>query len=211
MTTFNTASKQLLSNYACISTLEPTDIAIGQSITVASIAVPFNGAFTVLALPQYAFTGVDSTYGTFLYDLDIPRPNQILYAATGTDVQYVATYSGTVTYTQICTWVTASDVEDWLGIGTATTADATFLTICAAAASEFIYRRRQECGYFDGSLTVVPSQSIKLACQAYGGFLYRQRGSITDFASFDGMTTGGSNGLSPMIKQLAGINRAQVA
>jgi hypothetical protein len=45
----------------------------------------------------------------------------------------------------------------------------------------------------------------------YGGALYRQRGSITDFASFDGMSAGSTNGLSAMVKQLLGINRAVVA
>jgi hypothetical protein len=45
----------------------------------------------------------------------------------------------------------------------------------------------------------------------YGGALYRQRGSITDFASFDGMSTGSTNGLSPLVKQLLGVDRPQVA
>jgi hypothetical protein len=83
MATYNTASKQLISNYACISTLEPTDIVVGQSITVASIGAPFDGTFTVLALPQYEYIGIDDTTGEFLYNFDEPRPNQIIYAATG--------------------------------------------------------------------------------------------------------------------------------
>ena len=210
MATYNTASKQLLDNYACISTLEPTDITVGQSVTVGSLGAPFNGTFTVLALPQYLYTGVDAETGEFLYDTNVAIPNQILYACTGNAVEFVAIYTGTVTYTQTCTWVTASDIEDWIGIGTATAADTTFLTICAAAANSFCYRRRQEVGYFD-SLTTVPSQDVKLATVMYGGALYRQRGSITDFASFDGMSTGSTNGLSPLVKQLLGVDRPQVA
>lgn len=210
MATYNTASKQLLDNYACISTLEPTDITVGQSVTVGSLGAPFNGTFTVLALPQYLFTGVDAETGEFLYDTNVAIPNQILYACTGNAVEFVAIYTGTVTYTQTCTWITASDIEDWIGIGTATAADTTFLTICAAAANSFCYRRRQEVGYFD-SLTTVPSQDVKLATVMYGGALYRQRGSITDFASFDGMSTGSTNGLSPLVKQLLGVDRPQVA
>jgi hypothetical protein len=66
MAIYNTASKQLLDNYACISTLEPTEIVVGQSVTVASIGAPFNGAFTVLALPQYLFTGVDGVTGEII-------------------------------------------------------------------------------------------------------------------------------------------------
>ena len=210
MATYTSASKQLISNYACISTLEPTEIGIGENITVSGLAAPFAGTHKVLDLPQYEFTGVDPTTGEFLFNPEVARPNQVMYAATGANVNYVVDYSGTITYTQVCTWVSATDVEDWLGIGTATTADATFLTLCAAAASAFCFLRRQEAGYKD-SLTVLPSTAVGLGTRAYGGFLYRQRGSVTDFASFDGMVSGGSNGLSPMIKQLLGVNRAQVA
>jgi len=210
MANYTSATKQLIGNYACISTLEPTEIGIGESITVTGLAAPFAGTFKVLALPQYEYTGIDPTTGEFLFNVNEPRPNQIMYACTGSNVNYVVDYSGTITYTQVCTWVSASDVEDYLGIGTATAADAAFLTICAAAASAFCFLRRQEAGYKD-SLTVLPSTAVGLGTRAYGAFLYRQRGSVTDFASFDGMVSGGSNGLSPMIKQLLGVNRAQVA
>ena len=209
MSTYTITSKQLLDNYAVVQTLEPTEIAVGESVTIASVAVPFNGTFVVQALPQYLYIGIDSQ-GFPMYNTNVALPNQVMYRCTGDDVERVATSTGTLTYTQVCTWVSASDVEDWLGIGTATAADAAFLTICAAAASSFCYLRRQESGYKD-SLTVLPSTAVGLGTRAYGGFLYRQRGSVSDFASFDGMVSGGSNGLSPMIKQLLGVNRAQVA
>ena len=210
MTTYKTASKQLLDNYACISTLEPTEIVVGQSVTVASIAAPFNGTFTVLALPQYLFIGVDGVTGEFLYDENMPIPNQVLYACTGSDVEFVAFYAGTVTYTQTCTWITAAQILTWLGIATATADDTTFVTQCASAANNFIYRRRQECGYFD-SLTTSPGGDVTLGTIMYGGALYRQRGGISDFASFDGMSAGSTNGLSPLVKQLIGVDRPQVA
>ena len=210
MTIYNTYSKQLIGNYACLATLEPTEIVIGQSITVGALGSPFNGAFTVVALPQYAFTGVDSDTGELLFDETVPRANQILYACTGSDVNYVVILSGTITYTQTCSWINAGNIEDWIGIGTATAADTTFLTQCAAAANVFCYRRRQECGYFD-SLTTSPSSDCTLAVIMYGGALYRQRGGISDFASFDGMSAGSTNGLSPIVKQLLGIDRPQVA
>jgi hypothetical protein len=210
MANYTSATKQLIGNYACISTLEPTEIGLGESITVTGLTSPFNGTFTVLALPQYEYTGIDPTTGEFLYNVNEPRPNQIIYACTGSNVEFVVSYAGTITYNQVCTWISATDVEDWLGIGTATTADATFLTLCAAAASAFCHLRRQEAGYHD-SLTVLPSTAVGLGTRAYGGFLYRQRGSVSDYAMMDGMVSGGSNGLSPMIKQLLGVNRAQVA
>ena len=210
MATYKTQTKQLLNNYACISTLESTEIALGESVTVSGLAAPFAGTFTVLALPQYLFIGVDGTTGELLYDENQPVPNQILYACTGTSVEFVVDYSGTVTYTQVCSWITAANIEDWIGIGTATAADTTFLTQCASAANQFCYRRRQEVGYSD-SLTTSPSGDVTLGTIMYGGALYRQRGAISDFASFDGMSTGSTTGLSPMIKQLLGVDRPQVA
>ena len=210
MTTYNTASKQLLNNYACISTLEPTEIVVGQSVTVASIAVPFNGAFTVLALPQYLFTGIDDDTGEFLFNEDVPVPNQVLYACTGDDVEFVAFFTGTVAYTQVCSWISAAQILTWLGIATATADDTTFVTQCASAANQFCYRRRQEVGYFD-ALATSPSGDVTLATIMYGAALYRQRGGISDFASFDGMSAGSTNGLSPIVKQLLGVDRPQVA
>ena len=210
MTTYNTYSKQLISNYACIATLEPTEIVVGQSITVGALGSPFDGSFTVLDLPQYAFTGIDSDTGEWLFDQNVPRPNQILYACTGTNVEYVVALAGTVAYTQTCTWISAAQILTWLGIATATVDDTTFVTQCASAANNFCYRRRQECGYFD-SLTVSPGGDVSLGTISYGGALYRQRSGISDFSSFDGMSAGSTNGLSPIIKQLLGIDRPQVA
>jgi hypothetical protein len=210
MAAYKTASKQLLDNYACISTLESTEIALGESVVVSVLAAPFTGTFTVLALPQYLYVGVDGETGEFIYNTSVLVPNQILYACTGSDVEFVVDYSGTVTYTQTCSWITAGNIEDWIGIGTATAADTTFLTQCASAANQFCYRRRQEVGYAD-SLTTSPSGDVTLGTIMYGGALYRQRGAISDFASFDGMSAGSTNGLSPLVKQLLGVDRPQVA
>ena len=210
MTTYNTASKQLLDNYACISTAEPTDIQVGQTVTVTSLGAPFNGTFRVLACPQYLFVGADTTTGELLYNTAVPVPNQILYACTGSSVEFVVIFTGVVTVTYTCTWITAGNIEDWLGIGTATAADTAFLTQCAAAANAFCFRRRAENNYYD-SLTISPSGDVTLGTICYGAMLYRQRGSVVDFASFDGMSGGGTNGLTPIIKQLLGVNRAAVA
>ena len=210
MAAFTTATKHLLSNYACISTLEPTEIALGQNVTVSGLAAPFAGTFKVLDLPQYRFTGIDNTTGEFLFDTNDPVPNQLLYACTGSNVEFVVDFSGTVTYTQTCTWVTAANIEDWLGIGTATAADTTFLTQCASASNLFCYRRRQEAGYHD-ALATSPSGDVSLGTIMYGGMLYRQRGSIDSFASFGDGGAVSVTGLSGVIKQLLGIDRPQVA
>ena len=210
MATYKTQTKQLQDNYACISTLEATEIALGESVTVSGLAAPFAGTFTVLALPQYKYIGVDGTTGELLFDENIAVPNQVLYACTGSDVEFVVDYSGTVTYTQTCTWITAAQILTYLGIATATADDTTFVTQCASASNNFAYRRRQECGYND-SLTTSPGGDVTLATIMLGSAYYKQRDGISDFASFDGMSAGSTNGLSPIVKQLLGVDRPQVA
>jgi hypothetical protein len=132
-----------------------------------------------------------------------------LYAVTAADVDRTAA-TGTLTFTVTCTWVSATQIEDWLGIGTATALDAAFLTSCAAAANAFAFRRRVEAGYFD-SATTSPSGDVTLGTIMLGGAYYRARGSIDTFASFNEMGTAPVVGMSPMIKQLLGIDRPQVA
>ena len=210
MAVYSVQQKYLTDNYAVIVLLTNADpLEVGQSVTIASVDATFNGTYTVVGLPQYYFTGVDEQ-GFFVYDIEAPIANQVLYAKTADNVNIVAAI-GTLTTTPVCTWITAQQIEDWLGIGTATAADTAFLTSCALAANSFAYRRRLEAGYRNESLTTVPNGSVSLGTIMYGGALYRQRGGVTDFASFDGLGTGGTMGLSPMIKQLLGVDRPAVA
>ena len=209
MAVYSVKQKYLTDNYAVVvlqTNAEPLEI--GQSFTVAGVDATFNGTYVVRALPQYYFTGVD-LQGFFLYNLQLPITNQVLYARTATNVDIVAA-TGTLTASITCTWINAGQIEDWLGIGTATAADTAFLTTCAAAGNAFCFRRRQENGWID-SPTTVPSNDVSLGVVMYSAALYRQRGSISDFASFDGLGTGNTFGLSPMVKQLLAIDRPQVA
>jgi hypothetical protein len=208
MAVYSITQKYLIDNYAVVQLLTDAEIELGASVVLAGVDATFNGTYTVRALPQYLYVGIDSE-GDLLYDVNIPIANQVLVAKTADDVARTAA-TGTLTITQTCTWVTAANLEDWIGIGTATAADAAFLTVCAAAASQFCWRRRMEAGYVD-SLTTVPSQDVFLGTQMYGGALYRQRGSIDQFASFQNMGVTPVMGLNGMIRQLLGIDRPQVA
>ena len=208
MATYTVTHSQLLDNYAVLQLLTPSEIAVGQSIVVSGISAPFAGTFIVVDLPEYLYTGTDSE-GDLTFDPFTPIPNQVLYSCTGSNVDRDAA-TGTITYAPVCTWITANDISDWLYVATATAADQSFLTICAAAANQFAYRRRQESGYFD-SLTTVPSQDVKLGTIMYGGALYRQRGSVDAFSSFNEMGSQPPVALSAMVQQLLGIQRPQVA
>ena len=212
MATYATASKQLLDNYACISTLEPTDIQVGDSVVIGALGAPFNGTYTVLACPQYLFVGADAETGQFLYNVNVAIPNQILFACTGADVEFVAIYTGTVGYTPTCTWVTAAQLVTYLGVSiTNPSDDYTLITQSVSAGNQFCSRRRAEAGYND-SLSTSPSGDVTLGTLMYCAALWRSRGSLENvFASFEGMGTAPQQSLTPIVKQLLGIDRPAVA
>jgi hypothetical protein len=212
MATYSSASKQLISNYACISTLEQSEIVVGENITVSGLAAPFSGTFKVLDLPQYEFEGVDPTTGEFQFNPEVARPNQIIYAATGANVNYVVDYSGSVVYNQTCTWISVADLVTYLGVTiTNPSDDYTLATQSTNAANMFCYRRRQESSYKD-SLSVSPGTDATLGTLMYAAALWRSRGSIeTAFAAFDTMGTPTQQSLTPIVKQLLGIPRPAVA
>lgn len=214
MATFTVTFKQLIGNYAVLQTLTNSEIAVGQSITVAGVAAPFNGTQTVYAQPEYLFIGIDSE-GDLLFNSNVSIPNQVLFAVTGgTDVDRTASTGGTITYTQTCTWVTVAQVEAYLAVGTITNPsdDYTLLTQATSAANAFCWRRRQESGYTGDALGTSPGGDCTLGVLMYAAALWRARGSVQDtFATFDGMGTASVSAMTPMIKQLLGISRPQVA
>ena len=208
MAAYSVTNKYLLDNYAVLELLTPSELVVGGSIVVTGVDSTFNGTYTVRALPQYLFIGADDE-GDLVYDPLVPIANQVLYAKTATDVERVVA-SGTVTFTQTCTWITAQNILDWLGITVATAGDQTFTTTCAAAANAFCFRRRQEASYID-SLTTVPSQDVYLGTVMYGGMLYKSRGTVDVFSSFQDMGQTPVVGMNGQIKQLLGIDRPACA
>jgi hypothetical protein len=208
MATYQVVGKYLSDDYAVLELLTPSELVVGGSITVASVDATFNGTYTVRALPQYLFIGTDDE-GDLVYDPMVPIANQVLYAKTADDVERQAS-TGTVTFTQTCTWITAQNVLDWLGISVATAGDQTFVTTCAAASNAFCFRRRQEASYID-SLTTVPSQDVYLGTVMYAGMLYKSRGTVDVFSSYQDMGQTPVVGMNGQIKQLLGIDRPAVA
>jgi len=210
MATYSVTFKYLLDDYAVLQSLTPTEIAVGQSITVGSVDATFNGTYIVRALPQYLFLGTD-TEGDLLYDFDIPIANQVLYAKTASNVERIAA-TGTITYTQTCTWVSAANLVTYLGVQiTNPSDDYTLITQAVSAGNDFAYRRRQEAGYID-SLTTSPGGDATLGTLMYCAALWRSRGSLENtFASFDGMGAAPQQSLTPIVKQLLGIDRPACA
>jgi hypothetical protein len=211
MAVYSVTNKYLIDDYAVLQLLTPTEIAVGESITVADVDATFNGSnLVVRALPQYRYVGVD-TQGDLLYDIDEPIANQVLYAKVADDVERIAA-TGTVTYTLTCTWVSAAELITYLGVQiTNPSDDYTLITQAVSAGNQFCYRRRQEAGYID-SLTTSPGGDQTLGTLMYCAALWRSRGSLENtFAAFDGMGSAPQQSLTPIVKQLLGIDRPACA
>jgi hypothetical protein len=127
-------------------------------------------------------------------------------------VNRVQAFAGTITFNGSSTadWIAWDDIATWLGIPLATQADEDFLVSCAHAANSWCFRKRVEAGYKD-SLTTSPSPEVTLATRMVGAAYYRQRGSMDQFASYSDMGTVTVPGITPMIKQLLGIDRPAIA
>jgi len=209
MAVYQVTFHQRLDNYAVVQTLTEPDVAVGQSMTIAGLGHGLNGTHVIYDLPAYLFLGVDSE-GDLIFDVNQPIPNQVLFYDADDDLGRTAAIpQGTLTYVETCTWVTGPQIATYLGITTAGDETA-FLVQCAAAANAFCFRRRQESGYTDG-LTSSPGGDVTLGTLMYGSALYRQRGSVDQFASFTDMASAPVVGLSGLVKQLLGISRPQVA
>jgi hypothetical protein len=210
MAVYQVTFTQRIDDYAVVQTLTEPDLDLGLPFTLADCGASFNGTHNVYALPSYLFLGVNSA-GDPLYDTSVSIPNQVLfYNADDNQNRTALIPQGTLTATENATWIDGPDLELWLGIALAGVDESAFLTQCAESANNLIFRRRQESGYTD-SLTTSPGPDVTLATTMYAGALYRQRGAINDFAAFDSMGAVAPTGLSPLIKQLAGIPRPAVA
>ncbi len=208
MPTFAITHRQVNDNYMVIQTMESTDIGTGQSVTLAGLGATLNGTYTVVDVPTYLFLGVDDE-GDFVFDMNEIILNQLMMAKTHADVARGAV-SGTLTFSAVATWITNQMVVDWLGIASATANDTTFITRCVAAANAYAYRRRREAGYYD-SLSTVPGGDVELGTTMYAASLYRERGSVDSFASFEDMGQPVPFGSHGQINRLLGVNRSQIA
>lgn len=208
MATYTVTHHQRTAGIAVLQTLTNNEIAVGGSITVAGIGEGFNGTQTVISTEPYLLVDVDE-YGDLVFDYQMPMLHQVLYESAGTDQERMES-GGTITYTPVCTWVTVQDVLDWLGVSPASANDTAFVTDCVAAGNAVAYRRRKAAGYQD-SLSSSPGGDVSLGTVMYAAALYRERGSMDSFQSFNDFTTAPVGGSMGQILRLWGCNRPQVA
>lgn len=181
--------------------------------------------------------GITATSGTFTLTLSdvngiqvgsivdvggLPTP---AWNTTGEQVTAVNTTNKTISYShgnftvaqtavwgQVhieTTWASTADVEIWLGYDV-TGDDQTFLETCTDAGNDRCWQYRARAGYKDHP-NVAPSSDCKLAVIMYSAQLFRQRGAVDGYASFDQQAFGSIPGQSlGQILALLGCKRPQV-
>lgn len=210
MATYTITHCARVDGYGVVQTLEDLNgLIVGSAINISGLAqTQLNGNQTVSSLADYALIEVTDE-GDLVFDPSIYRPNQVIFADTGDDIAR-QTDSGDLVYSPTCSWIDADDVTEWLGISAATANDTAFITTCVTASNAYCSRVRIEAGYFD-DLGTAPSGDVKLGTVMYAATLYRERGSVDSFSSFDQLGGGTPFGSMGRIKQLLGVGRPQVA
>jgi len=212
MSTFTVTHQQITDNVAVVQTLESTDILVGQEITLSGCDASINGVHTVFQIPIYYFTGVDAT-GDYMFNDQILFKNQILFQLVDDNIQRSAVDPvGSLQWTTPteCEWCDVADLTEFLGITGATANDTSFMTTSVNAANAYCFKRRSQAGYKD-DLVNVPDAAVLAGTVLMAASLYRERGSIDSFNSFQDMTISAPVASMGRINSLLGIKRAQVA
>jgi hypothetical protein len=212
MSTFTVTHQQILDNVCVVQTLESTDILVGQEITLSGCDATINGVHTVFQIPIYYFTGVDAT-GDYLFNDQILFTNQILFQLTADNLGREAVDPvGSLQWTTPteCQWCDINDLTEFLGIAGATANDTAFMTTSVSASNAYCFKRRSQAGYKD-DLINVPDAAVLAGVVLMAASLYRERGSLDSFNSFQDMTISAPVASMGRINSLLGIKRAQVA
>ena len=108
------------------------------------------------------------------------------------------------------TWITVEEVKVALGIDPATDTDDAYLETVTDAAQEWAFDVRAANGYVDDP-EEVPSTRVAMGTILYAVTLYRERGSVDSYASFQEMPNPAPFGQDRQIRRLLGLPRQRVA
>lgn len=112
---------------------------------------------------------------------------------------------------ELTTWVDDETVALFLGfdLADASTSDADYLSLCVEAANEWAFHRRAAAGYTDSRI-VIPNPAVKQGTILYAGHLFREKGSVDSFQSYQELTVSPVGGMGQVMR-LLGLSKAVVA
>jgi hypothetical protein len=186
---------------SAITTISSTDDVVTAVLASASGLV----VGELVTVYNTGYNKIDGQHTLLTVDLGT---NTVTYMVNNQDDVTAFTPDNAILI-ELITWIDDDDVKEWLGIAAATANDTAFIGTCVLAANAYAYRVRREAGYLDNP-TVAPTGSVKLGTVMYAGTLYRERGSVDSFSSFEQLGNPQPIGSMGRIKQLLGVGRPQV-
>jgi hypothetical protein len=173
-------------------------LVVGDRIVMRSTQTGGEGAdFTITTLPTDLTTWV-------LIDVSLTASQGT--EASGND-RILFDFLHVLAPAAIVGWAGVEEVTDALGVPVT---DPDHLQRCVDASNAFCYRRRQKAGYIDLP-DVSPGPDATMAAILYATTLYRERGSVDSFASFDAFAAGAiPSGSMGQVLRLLGTPRPAV-
>lgn len=194
MDNYNVLKASLTNNVVTLTLDTIVGLRPGYTTHVYAVGQHYDGNQTLTAVETTTVDGVD------VYTVEYAQNHANIAEADTYGQMYVR-----------CTWISETDVEEWLGGQPEEQVDQDYLTTCTDAANAWCYARRAAAGYQDWP-THLPNASVKQAATTFAAALFRERGSLDSYSSFQQMPivapVAGSLG---QIMRLLGVTRAQVA
>lgn len=186
-TTYNVTAAALTANVITLELVTVAGLRPGYTVRVDEVGQHFDGNHTL--------TTVDST------------TNTVTMAHNHANIAEVEVW-GQLNIT--IQWCDTADVTDFLGVAPAEPVDEAWLDACIEAANVWCWDRRQAAGYTDVP-GIAPSHKVRLGAVMKSAELYRQRGSIDGYASFQSLESVAPVSTNVEVLRLLGINRPAVA
>jgi hypothetical protein len=177
-----------------------------------------SGAWTLtLSNVDGIITGMKGSVGGFttnswnVADITITGVNQTLKTVSYSHSNAtVASQEAWAQFTLRCSWISLTDLTDYLGYTFTAGTEADWAQHQVDAANEWAFRTRRSAGYEDHP-NIVPGHDVSVGVVLYAASLVKQRGAVDGFASFDNQGFGVAPGQSfAEILRLLGCKRPQV-
>lgn len=159
-------------------------LAAGYTIHVAGVGQHYDGEHTIASVDT---TDLEITYAKN-HNGDIPAADVVGQARLEV------------------TWIDANDVLPFLGVAPAEDYDIDWLNDCVDGTNTWCFERRQAAGYNDLP-NHVPTPRVALGTKMKAAEMYRSRGSIDGYSSFQNLDAAAPIASNADILRMLGLNK----
>lgn len=152
---------------------DASDLAVGERVQVYGTA---------------AALGTNKVDGSHVLASVTLGTNTVTYPVNNVD-DIATTLTPGAVLTETVTWADVEDLETFLDSGTLSGTELAWAEDCTAAANHWAYHRRLAAGFTDSPL-FAPEANVRTAVVLMAAGLFRERGSVDSYQSFEGFSAG---------------------